>query len=452
MMIINDNNDFTKIENLHLEEDDFNLYVLLQYIVLTNSFKIKSKGLHFEFGFDKRLPTVFKGDPVRISQVIDNLISNAIKFTGSGKIILSVSFVKVVNDQVEINFSISNTGIGFSPEDQTTLIENLSQGKLNTDLNAEWNGSGLTKSAILLRLMKSKIDLTSTFGSGSKFSFSLKLLLGDQDLAVPVKKLPLSLFNLTDYNLCFLIVDDDPLNRIITQQIFKKWGVNTDLAEGGLKAIEMVTLRTYDMILMDLKMPGMDGFETSRNIKLTHNGHGIPIIAMTNGHVDGVKWNMKETGIIDFISKPFEMMGLYEKITSNLTIASHNYISYDIKSESIEFVEDLVKVDIDEIIGNITSGEQTFKNTLISLYIENLIELRDVFTESIENKNADQASRIVHKMNVTLNTLKQKEIIDLLGEGRRIIDGHIVNVAFLPSFVAACNLIIEQLNSLKNDR
>ncbi|TDQ10050.1 PAS domain S-box protein [Pedobacter metabolipauper] len=314
--IINDILDFTKIEtgNLQLESVPFNIKTLAIDSVNSLQVNAAAKGNVLDLYVDERIPELVLGDQTRLYQILMNLLGNAIKFTGYGKVALSISAGMESADDINIDFEVSDTGIGI-PEDKLSYIfETFTQAK--TDISRKYGGTGLglaiTKK--LLKLYLSDIVVTSKEHAGTTFSFSIcfKKLMADS------KKVDLSKNQVSFEDKHILVVDDNEINILIASRILSKWGFNLDFASNGQEAIDMVMKKVYDLIFMDIKMPGIDGFETAVLIRDLDGDYfkSVPIIALTASTLQDEELKFKASGMNGHILKPFKPEEIREVIHS----------------------------------------------------------------------------------------------------------------------------------------
>ncbi|MEJ5994805.1 PAS domain S-box protein [Pedobacter sp. Du54] len=315
--IINDILDFTKIEtgNLHLESIPFDLHTLSVDIINSLQVNAAKKGNQLLLEYDDRIPAVMLGDKTRLYQVLVNLLGNAIKFTDYGKIQLCVKLKSNDSAGALIYFEVKDTGIGIPKDKQSYIFETFTQAK--TDIARKYGGTGLglaiTKK--LLKLYHSDIKVQSTEGKGTVFSFTINFAAvqeGDRHYA-PVN-LP-SLF--TDKRV--LVVDDNEVNILIAKRFLSKWGLTIDFASNGEEAINKIVNNSYDLVFMDIRMPGIDGFDTTRIIRELPEEYykKLPIIALTASTLHNEHKKFKESGMDGHVLKPFnpneikEVLNLY---------------------------------------------------------------------------------------------------------------------------------------------
>jgi CheY-like chemotaxis protein len=259
------------------------------------------------------------GDPVRLNQILTNLISNGIKFTKKGFIDLSIQKISESESHLVIEFSITDSGIGI-PQDKFDLIfESFEQASKDTTRKFGGTGLGLTITKRLLELQGSFIQLESTLGEGSKFFFQLSFKKDTSNPGKHTDTIEKSKENSLK-GIKVLIVEDNNVNQLIASKFLEKWGAVVSIAENGIEGVEMVNNNHYDIVLMDLQMPEMDGFEATRNIRNTKGSYylDLPILALTAAAMVEVREQVMEAGMNDYISKPFNPNELFSKINRHL--------------------------------------------------------------------------------------------------------------------------------------
>lgn len=315
-MLINDILDFNKMESdrLNLEAISVDLYTLVNDIASGMRFQAEEKGLELVVNIDDEIKThQVITDPTRLTQVIHNLLGNAIKFTPNGRVSLGLKVIESYPDSIVINFSVADTGIGISTEKQELIFEAFTQASSSTTRNFGGTGLGLTIVKRLLKLFKSNILLTSAEGNGSEFYFDISFQTTDK------KDLVTEFENTVDYDLNqlrVLVVEDNAINSLLIKKIFSTWNNHPAFASNGYEAIEKLAGNTYDAILMDIHMPLLDGYETTKLIRnmADSSKSGIPIIALTASVSNDLYAKIRDAGMNDYINKPFNSDDLYRKL------------------------------------------------------------------------------------------------------------------------------------------
>ncbi len=321
--IINDILDFSKIDagKVEFEESDFNLKELVIRIKNTFSLQTAEKNLILDFSIDSKIPDMLVGDQIRINQILTNLISNAIKFTQVGGIYVSINLKEITEKKAIIHFSIKDTGIGIKKEKQKIIFESFEQASNDTTRKYGGTGLGLAITKKLLELKNTQINIESKPGVGSTFFFDFEFGLSKKSKIKD--NLNINNFKEDSFkDIKILLVEDNAINQLIASKFLYKWGAEINFAENGLKGVERVKSKKYDIILMDLQMPEMDGFEATKQIRALPDEYyqQVPIIALTATAVLEVRKQVLDAGMNDFIAKPFNPTQLYKQIAKYCNI------------------------------------------------------------------------------------------------------------------------------------
>lgn len=314
--LINNILDFTKIDSgkVALEQIPFNLRNLVEEIVFAMKIRAREKQIDLEFSVGEGIPEQLVGDPLRLAQIINNLVGNALKFTERGSIRIELILREKNTRDATVDFIICDTGIGMSAEILDNIFEIFVQGSSETTRKYGGTGLGLVITRKLLELHGSDIKAQSTPGVGTCFSFSIRF-------ALPESIDPEAIVNRVNYQFNpfpgkrVLLVEDNQVNKLIAGKFLKDWNLEVDTADNGAIAVGMVTSRPYDLVLMDIQMPEMDGYQASAAIR-AKGGRlaSIPIIALTAATQSDVSDLIFGSGMNDFISKPFNPVDLHLKI------------------------------------------------------------------------------------------------------------------------------------------
>jgi PAS domain S-box-containing protein len=317
LKLINDILDFTKIEtgNMALENVDVNLKELVSQTLNSLKFKTADKPVALRSEIDHRIPTFVRGDNIRLYQILINLLNNSVKFTEKGEVKLKLDLLKETQQTVRVRFEVSDTGIGIEPDKIEYIFDSYTQANSDTTRKYGGTGLGLAITRSLVSLYNSTISVQSEIGKGSKFSFVIDFAQS-QESSILVENTSSSDL----LSAAVLVVDDNEINRILASKVLSKWGIKVEFAENGEIAVAKVQESTFDLILMDLHMPVMDGMEATRRIRGLGSKYGtLPIVALTASLFAHELETIKECGMDGYVMKPFVPAELYAKIKSFLT-------------------------------------------------------------------------------------------------------------------------------------
>ena len=318
--IINDVLDFSKLEagKINLDKADFNLEQLVNETSRAIEFKASEKGVPIKVRINPNVPQTVIGDAGRLRQVLLNLLGNAVKFTSEGHIDVYVKMLERSGQNCRLRFSVSDTGIGIPEEKRQSIFDSFTQAEVNTFRKYGGTGLGLSISKKLVELQGGEIGLKSIEGIGSTFWFELPLEISEKKMEVEAGRTSHEVKDL--HGLRILLVEDDRMNQFVMSQFFKKWNAKIELAENGRLAIEKLSEETYDLVLMDVHMPEMDGFEATQVIRDSSSSvldHQVPIIALTADVNSETRTRVREAGMNDFVTKPSEPELLFQKVLDN---------------------------------------------------------------------------------------------------------------------------------------
>ncbi|MET0299416.1 MAG: ATP-binding protein, partial [Flavitalea sp.] len=311
--IINDILDFSKLDSnkVQLSIVSFNLREMMQLLYQSFSYKANEKNIIFDIEYDSRLPFTVKGDSLRLSQILNNLISNAVKFTTVGSVKLRIDLVEAVGETIRTHFSVTDTGIGIPEEKQSKIFEQFTQADSDTTRLYGGTGLGLSISKKLAELMGSDIVIKSIPGKGSEFSFIVDFERSEeQPVKKPIeerKKNPDSFKGKK-----ILLAEDNTFNANIARRYIGGWGAEMDVALDGAQAFEFVMRKQYDLVLMDVQMPVMDGITCTKEIRKFHPD--LPILAITAATIGDVADQITSSGMNGHVSKPFKPTELFQKL------------------------------------------------------------------------------------------------------------------------------------------
>jgi polar amino acid transport system substrate-binding protein len=330
--IINDILDFSKIEagRLEIEETEFQLDQVLENLLGLVSMKAQEKGLKLNLRCADKVPNDLIGDPLRIGQVLLNLIQNAIKFTDEGRVDVRVELVAAQSDKVRLAFVVEDTGVGIEPQRIPRLFEAFQQ--MDNSYSRQHGGTGLGLSICkqLVDLMDGELAVRSVPGEGSRFRFVLEL--GRQRYGVDSKWLNNANQAADDHVIVYsqltgkvLLVEDNPTNQLVARELLESFGLQVAIADEGGAALERLNKDAYDLVLMDLQMPGMDGYTATRKIRADVRFRHLPIIAMTAHAMAGDEDSCLAAGMNDYLCKPVNPSRLYGILQKWLAVSGRGH-------------------------------------------------------------------------------------------------------------------------------
>jgi CheY-like chemotaxis protein/two-component sensor histidine kinase len=310
LRLINDILDFGKIEEgkIVLAEKNICLQQLVEHIRTAHQIRAAERGNTFHMIIDNALPPYVLGDEVRLGQILHNLVSNAVKFTRNGVITIQVSLQKMQDEEATVSFSVTDTGVGIEKEKQVLIFDRFTQASV--DIAREFGGSGLGLAIVkrLAALYNSDIYLNSEPGRGATFFFTITFKKGKLEL-----QLQQSIAGKNDLSgIKVLLVEDVEFNIMVAKKMITNWNGVVDVAENGAIALHKIRQSDYDIVLMDLQMPVMDGYNATQHIR--DFNEAIPIIALTASASPDILKRTKEFGMTDYLAKPFKPGELYEMI------------------------------------------------------------------------------------------------------------------------------------------
>lgn len=393
IVLINDILDLAKVDagKMTFEQTPFKLSQSIAAMLHLFETKIQEKNLSLTKVYDPQIPEVLVGDPVRLHQIIINLVSNAVKFTSTGKITVNVRLLDSDDDEkVTIEFAVSDTGIGIPGDKIQHIFENFHQATSGTSRLYGGTGLGL---AIVKQLVESQggtVQVKSKIDEGSTFSFTLNFQK-TKDKAVLVPEI-LELDREVK-NIKVLVVEDMALNQLLMKTLLDDFGFGRDIAENGKIAIEKLQTQKYDIILMDLQMPEMNGFEATKHIRNIMRSN-IPIIALTADVTTVDLEKCKEVGMNDYIAKPVDERLLFSKIlglVKKTTLAEIKYADPVTTDKKVKYT------DLGFLIQR-TKNNSGMISEMITAYLEQTPPLISAMKQSLQKKDWDSLHAAVHKM------------------------------------------------------
>lgn len=438
-VIINDILDLASIESgkLKFEKIAFNLTDLLPSLISTFTYQAREKNISLHCAVDKSLNTFLIGDPVRLNQILINLIGNAVKFTHTGSINITCIIEKEKKNVRWVSISVSDTGVGIPTEKLATIFESFSQADESVTRRYGGTGLGLTIARQLVELQKGRIDVKSKEHLGSTFTIVMPYIIGKET------KLPKQSFNHKGntrdigHALRVLLVEDNDINRLYAKSILETWKCKTDIAENGMVAIEKLKSNMYDVILMDVQMPVMDGYEATKAIRMMSlPARATPVIALT---ANATKKDIEKcfaAGMDDYVAKPFTPDDLYQKLFSKLNI----------KAESNSKKTEMPLFDL-QYLKSIAGNNQEFVREMVHTFIQSVPILLTEMETALQLKDGLAISRVTHQIKPTLTLLGIHQMKDLAHQIEEMANQEITPTVILQvnRFTKTCRKVVEEL-------
>jgi signal transduction histidine kinase/DNA-binding response OmpR family regulator len=397
LVIINDILDFSKLEagKVSLEEIGFNISDLITNTSRVLKLKAEEKGLVFEVLIAPEVTKVLKGDPFRINQVLMNLLSNSIKFTQRGNVTLQCLLNKNLPHSQVLEIIISDTGKGMDEGYLKNLFNKFSQE--DESIARSYGGTGLGMSIVkqLVELMNGKITVKSKKGEGTQVKIQLSFAKGIETDLPKKDNSHVESHILADKKI--LLVEDNEMNRVVAETILNQYGASIFEAVNGVDALDAIRLNKYDIVLMDIQMPVMDGLEATRVIRNEIRSN-IPIIALTANAVKGEMEKCIQAGMNDYLSKPFEEEDLIRLIAKWLGRETH------FGPAKTAIVTDAPLYDLSKL-KQITRGDEKFIVKMLHVFINETMSGIASLERAFEEKDIKQVKFLAHRMKSSLNNL-----------------------------------------------
>jgi PAS domain S-box-containing protein len=402
LALVNDILDMSKIEagKLTLHYAPFDLPYLIDSIKNSLIYRARENLVSINVVYDERLPHGFEGDDTRLTQVVYNLVGNAIKFTDRGTVTISVALLEQKGDIFTIRISVADTGIGISEEQQKGLFEAFKQAEEGTTRKYGGTGLGLFITRKILEMMDTEIRIESELGVGSNFSFDLQLKETSVEMEPEAEQIR---FPKQQVNV--LVAEDNIANQTIIKKLLSYADIDFEIVNNGQEALEAIKKKAYNMVLMDLQMPVMDGFTATIKIREQKDGYfrRIPIVALTADAFSDIKRKTQSVGMTDYLSKPFKPAELYAVIKKHADKVSKEAKDYPLAIESI--------------LDREAEGDEEFKVEFITNCISVYKEFHDKLSTSVEVADFGELGKISHKiksLNVFFELDKLQKAVDAL--------------------------------------
>ncbi len=438
--LVNNLLDLSKLEaqKVKLEKRSFDLKELLEVLVHTFKIRAEEKKLRLEADLPTNLPHHLLGDPVKLNQVLTNLLGNAIKFTNSGYVKLRILVISQELKDIHLKFIIEDSGIGIPKDKLDVIFQEFSQASYDVSLEFGGTGLGLNISQKLLKMHESELKVESEEGKGSIFSFELNYKLSSHANMRNKKRAVTEILRKSAAKI--LVVDDNTTNLFIISEYLQGWGLDHTTVSSGNEAIEAFKREPFDVVLMDLHMPRMDGYEASAKINELNLDFKPAIIALSASGRGDVNFKMKRSGIDAYVPKPFDPLELQEVIISLLNRGGAKHL------QELKMNDDPVKASFQEILNadkqpsynvsrylNLAAHNPIILNKLIRNAVESLYQFRDEFKTAVVKESHEMLGELIHKNTMTLHYIEAQGLTALLNDCQEYLqkgdmDPHALNL------------------------
>lgn len=441
LVIINDILDFSKIEagKMTFEKVPFRLREIARHTEELFSAKAEEKGLQIVIDMPAEVPAAFTGDPTRLSQIFNNLVSNAIKFTSSGSVTMHASVKQKSENKCVLQFEVTDTGIGIPASSIGNIFESFTQASSDTARKYGGTGLGLTIVKKLIELQGGEIGIRSTEGKGTTFFFHLEYEIADENSLKEESQDEVDNIDLSHLNV--LLAEDNLINQMVVKKIFKDWQTSLDCAENGEIVLRMMQEKPYDIVLMDLMMPVVDGYTAVRKMRdeLPENFKTLPVIAMTAHATQAEIKRCHELGMNEYVSKPFDPMDLKRKIAELTKHVSKDRVksapqtekkSEDIKAKPVTAVDPKTapiekfeemnvkpstpintdyKIDL-SYLRQIADNNSGFMIEMMEMFLQKTPEALNEMQQHYTEKNWGELRNVAHRIKPSFGYIGIKEI------------------------------------------
>lgn len=438
LSIINEILDFNKIEagKIMLEHIPFELKDFLDNVLETLMPRATDKGVPLILKYDDSLPITIKGDPLRLSQVLNNLVGNAIKFTNTGFVHVSIAVLEKTGNNHRVQFTVQDTGIGIHRDKLKAIFEPFTQASADTTRKFGGTGLGLAITKKLLELMGGDIHAKSEPGKGSTFYFTLDFEEAEATQEDKPAKRSIDYARVSHAHL--LLVEDNDVNQIVATNYLSKWGFQVTMAANGKEAVGMIRQKAYHLVLMDLQMPELNGYDATQLIREMPGAYfqEVPIIALTASAMTEDITRLETIGFNDYITKPFQPHDLEEKI--------FKYMLSTVPEPQIEAPTTQTILDAFWGVDPQTNVD------LARRIVKNIVSLQQALDTALQDNDMEVFNRACHKMKTTIGILKDKAFAMDMEELRKAIRlkaelaGQLQNK--IDRFADGCDHKISELN------
>jgi PAS domain S-box-containing protein len=414
LLLVNDVLDLEKIilGKLQFEHVVFSLADRIELCLQSFIYKAEEKGIGLVYENLLGENLVVLGDPYRLSQVMNNLINNAIKFTETGAVTIETKLLQKTGNEVRIAFSVRDTGIGITESQMGLIFEPFMQAHVAITRTHGGTGLGLSICRELITMMGGELKVESVSGKGSSFSFELPFAISSSKLNQSTVAHDLNYQSLG--NRYVLVAEDVELNQYLVRHIMESWGFTVDVVSNGREAVDKIQENNYDLVLMDIQMPEMDGMEATRAIRQLSDPvkAAIPIVALTANALKGDSEKYLAAGMNDFLPKPFNEQKLFFVISTNLKSSAKETIPMSETNTTVTATQDKL-YDL-SMVQTIAGGDVSFVKKMVQLFLDTVPPSMTEIQQETEQQNWLSVSKLAHKMKATIDSMGIVKIKDVI--------------------------------------
>ncbi|WP_117585847.1 MULTISPECIES: hybrid sensor histidine kinase/response regulator [unclassified Chryseobacterium] len=414
MAIINDILDLSKIEAgmMRITPGTFSINGLINSVETLFLERAKEKGLTISSKVDASIPDTLTGDATRLTQILVNLIGNAIKFTHQGKIDIEIFKKSQTEKNIVLGFKISDTGIGIDKEKLNEVFERFNQGEDSITRNFGGTGLGLAIVKNLILLQNGNIEVISEQGKGTTFVFEIPYGISEEQLKTVNPVNPDYFKDKSNTALRILVVDDNAINQSLMKHLLSQWNIDFDIVSNGLEAVEQLINETYDLVLMDIQMPKMDGYAATQQIREVLKLE-IPIIAMTAHALAGEREKCLSSGMNEYISKPIKEEELF-KLISNFGLKDSE--TNDAKKLQNERKFEFIHL---SYMQSVSGGDTSFEQTVTQQFIDNIPSHLEQLNSAYHKKDFTTVKLRAHDLKSSISIMG---LLPLLQEKLNVLE------------------------------
>ncbi|RPD46533.1 ATP-binding protein [Paracnuella aquatica] len=409
LALVNDILDLSKIEAgmMHLEETRFSIRSLAASVAAMFMDKMEEKGLRFYSEIDEDVPDILAGDAVRLTQVLVNLLGNAVKFTRTGSIWLKVQLRQQNDDKVDLLIMVQDTGIGISPEKQQTIFNRFQQAEADTTRRYGGTGLGLSIVKQLVELQGGSVEVESQQGAGTTFTVGIGYRIPDiseVESAGLVSDVPW----VAPEQLHLLVAEDNLMNQQLMRHLMRNWGFHCTIVSNGLQAVEQLRQKRFLLVLMDIQMPEMDGYVATSVIR-TELGMDVPIIAMTAHAMIGEKEKCLQLGMNDYLSKPIkenELYNLIARYAQATAIREQEQAGNNGDGHSHSF--SILNLDY---LRQLSGGDEAFEKEMMAQFATQVPDELQQLQQAFAAGNMSQLKSVAHTLKSTLGYMGLSDLV-----------------------------------------